>query len=259
LYLVYRENILRYFQPFDHKGPIYTYFIFLPVYLLPWTFFFIPTLVSLRSRWRSMFVHSKCMCWAVLLLFVFLTLSGSRRNYYILPVVPFAILMTADWILASIINAKRNLWAGKVALISFLLLFTSFDVVQPLYYAQGGMRGFAAELKERITIRKPWSDWQFVMLDPESKVRFYLDLPPTVKNYPAIGQRNAQTEQTLLQAWPMMQEKKTNVVFITRKMYEPLLRNILVDYQVIEAPKTLGERLLKIDNQNAPVAFLLKG
>ena len=33
---------LRYFQPFDHQGPIYTYFIYLPVYLLPWVVFFIP-------------------------------------------------------------------------------------------------------------------------------------------------------------------------------------------------------------------------
>lgn len=257
LYLVYRENILRYFQPFDHKGPIYTYFIFLPVYLLPWTFFFIPALVSLRSRWRNMSAHSKSMCWAVLLLFVFLTLSGSRRNYYILPVVPFAILMTADWILAGTFYVKRSLWAGKVALISFLLLFTSFDVMQPLYYAQGGMRGFAMQLKEQVTIIKPWSDWQVVMLDPESKVRFYLELSPTVKNYPALGRRNEQTEQTLLQAWPMLQEKKPNIIFVTRKIYEPLLKNILVGYQVIEAPKTLGEQLLRIDNPNAPVAFLL--
>lgn len=45
LYLVYRENILRFFQPFDNFGPWYTYFIFLPVYLLPWTLFFIPAFV----------------------------------------------------------------------------------------------------------------------------------------------------------------------------------------------------------------------
>ena len=152
LYLVYRENILRYFQPFDHKGPIYTYFIFLPVYLLPWAVFFIPAIFSLKSRWKQMSSQSKWMVWSVLLLFIFFTISGSRRNYYVLSMVPFAILMTADWILASANEfAKRNIWAGRVAVTFFLIWFINFDVIQPLYYAQGGIRDFASSLKEQVT------------------------------------------------------------------------------------------------------------
>jgi len=258
LYLVYRENILRYFQPFDHKGPIYTYFLYLPIYLLPWAFFFIPSLFSLKSRWNGLSTSSKSMCWAVLLLFLFFTLSGSRRNYYVLPIVPFAILMTADWILSGAdVLAKRYVWAGRVAISFFVLLFLSFDVAQPLYYAQGGMRGFATELKNDVSKVKPWSDWQFVMLDPESKVRFYLELPPTVKNYVMPGsQRGEQTQASLMQAWPVLNQLQPGVIFISRKSYEPLLRNILPGYQVVEAPPTLGERLLKKHNPNAPIAFV---
>jgi 4-amino-4-deoxy-L-arabinose transferase-like glycosyltransferase len=260
LYLVYRENILRYFQPFDHKGPIYTYFVFLPVYLLPWALFFIPALFTLKSRWKNLSSNSKWLVWAVFLLFVFFTLSGSRRNYYVLPLVPFAILMTADWILSTANEfSKRNLWAGRMAVVSFVTMFVAFDVVQPLYYAQGGTSQFAIDLKNQVTKVKPWQDWQVVMLDPESKTRFYLRLSPFVKNHNVSGKtRSEQTEASLLQAWPMLKDHNPNTIFISRKMYAPLLRNLLPGYDVVEARATLGEQILKIDNQNAPVAFIPK-
>lgn len=257
LYLVYKENILRYFQPFDHKGPIYTYFIYLPIYLLPWTFFFIPALVTLKTRWNSLSASSKSICWAVLLLFLFLTLSGSRRNYYVLPVVPFALLMTAEWILSGRNElTKRFVWAGRVAVGFFVLLFLSFDVVQPLYYADGGMRVFAEQLKSDATKVKPWSEWQFVMLDPESKVRFYLGLPPTVQNYPVMGARAEQSQAGLSQQWPILGRSHPGVIFISRKVYGPILQKMLPDYHLVEAPPTLGERLLGKNNVNAPIAFV---
>lgn len=258
LMLVYKENVLRYFKPFDHQGPIWTYFVWLPVYLLPWAFFFIPALFALPKRWKSLTPNAQWISWSVLLLFIFFTLSGSRRNYYVLPIVPFAILMTADWILAAADStAKRNIWAGRVAAIFFALMFLNFDVVQPLYYSQGGMNVFAAQLKGVVGDDKPLSEWNFVMLDPESKVRFYLQLPPTMKDYSITGvNRKDQTQASLLKAWPILKEKKSDVIYITRRSYEPFLRNILPGYKVVEAPLTLGERVLQIENPNAPVAFV---
>lgn len=255
LYLVYRENVLRYFQPFDHKGPLYTYFVFLPVYLLPWAFFFIPALFALKSRWQTMSANSKWIVWACALLFLFFTLSGSRRSYYVLPIVPFAILFTADWILASTAT-KRSIWAGRVAVVFFLGLFILFDVMQPLNYSQQGITSFAATLKQEAAKTKPWSEWRFVMLDPESKVRFYLQLPPDVKNYGAEGKRVELTQANVLQKWPVLREQNPNVIFISRKLYEPILRTVLTDYQVIEGRPYLGDRLLKVKNLNLPIAFV---
>jgi len=255
LYLVYRENILRYFQPFDHRGPIYTYFIFLPIYMLPWAFFFVPALFGLKKRWKTLTPGMKGICWAVLLLFVFFTFSGSRRNYYVLPIVPFALLMTADWILSGTDQlAKRSILAGKVVVLFFLVLFINFDVVQPVYNAQGGVNKFAVDLQKEATHVKPWSDWQFVLLDPESKVRFYLNLPPTLTNHERVD--NAADFQ---QAWPILTEKKTGTIYITRKSYRAEVQKFLPEYEVMAAPPTLGERLLKIDNENAPVAFIPRG
>ena len=259
LYLVYKENILRYFQPFDHKGPIYTYFEFLPIYLLPWTLFFIPALIAIRRSWKTMSMNSKWIIWAVFLLFVFLTLSGSRRNYYVLPLVPFAILLTADWILAGAENLRRNIWSGRLTIVFLSVLFLNFGVAQPLYYAQGGMSVFAADLKQTAEKEKPWSDWKFVMLDPESKVRFYLQLSPNIKNYSINGNlRAAQSSQSLLKNWPMLAnaDANTNTIFVSRKVYEPQLREILKKYNVVEGKRGFGQRIFNHKNSDLPIAFI---
>jgi len=276
LYQVYRENLLRYFQPFDHMGPIYTYFIFLPVYLLPWTFFFIPALFSLKSRWKKMSPNARWTVWAVVILFVFLTLSGSRRNYYILPVVPFAILMTADWILALVTNFKKEVkpatsnvqhithvrtqkFAAAFIYSFFIIFFLNFGVAQPFYYARGGTTEFATALKSTATQVRPWSDWNVVMLDPESKVRFYLGLHPDTKNYGINGsERNLQTASTILKTWPMLSKPDKHTIYISRQSYEPYLKTILKDFDVVEAHPGLGGKLLNVKNANLPVAFLPK-
>jgi 4-amino-4-deoxy-L-arabinose transferase-like glycosyltransferase len=254
LMLVYRENVLRYFQPFDHKGPIYTYLIYLPIYLLPWAFFLPPALWSLKSRWPKLNDGNRAMSWAVLLLFIFFTLSGSRRNYYVLPMVPFTILLMAEWFLA---NERAILWAGRLAISFFLLFFMSFDVVQPLYYSQGGLTHFADSVQSEAGKIKPWSAWHFVMLDPESKTRFYLHMPPTVKDYPMCADDHTLPKTVDLSAvMPVLTEKEPGVIFVTRKRYEAALKNILPEYKVVEARQNLGERLLNRQNEDAAVAFI---
>lgn len=259
LYLVYRENILRYFQPFDHKGPIYTYFLFLPIYTLPWAFFFVPALVSLKSRWSAMTWNQKWIAWALLVLFAFFTASGSRRSYYVLPMVPFAILLTADWIVSAADTlAKRFLWAGRVAVTFFIILFLNFCILQPIYYSQAGLNRFATEVQNHAEKIHPWSEWQIVMLDPESKVRFYLAIPPEVKNLNVIGLRNQQTHDTLLQAWPILKNKPANTLFVTRSIYVPLLKEEFKEYEMITVPETWSSHLLSKSIKNAPVVFIPK-
>lgn len=259
LYLVYRENILRYFQPFDHKDPIYTYFIFLPIYLLPWTFFFIAALLSLRSRWSRLAWNSKWMAWALFSLFLFFTLSGSRRSYYVLPLLPFALLLTADWLQTwALQGAERSLWLGRLIVGFFLALFLFFVVLQPFYYAQGGHRRFAERLEVQASQRKPWDRWQFVLLDPESKVAFYLHLQPEVKTLGMEGERQQQSAERLLKMWPILKEKPKDVIFISRKHYAPALQSLLPGYQRIDAPPTLAEQWSRQEDPNASVAFIPK-
>jgi 4-amino-4-deoxy-L-arabinose transferase-like glycosyltransferase len=257
LYLVYRENVLRYFQPFDHKDPVYTYFIFLPLYLLPWTLFSIPAVCSLPKRWPTLSWSSKWIVWALFSLFLFFTLSGSRRSYYVLPLLPFAILMTADWLDVWMQQAlRRRLWSGRLIVGFFLALFMFFGVFQPLYYAQGGHRRFAEKLQVEASQLKPWDSWQFFLLDPESKVAFYLHLPPAVNFFGVEGDREQQTTGSLLKIWPVLKERPKDVIFISRKHYAATLQQLLPDYQEVDAPPTLAERWSHQEDPNASIAFI---
>lgn len=257
LYLVYRENFLRYFHPFDHKDPIYTYFLYLPIYILPWTLFFIPALASLKARWRKLDWKSKWIVWALFVLFVFFTASGSRRSYYVLPMIPFAILMTADWLYSDRQNdSLGRRWIVRLLSFFFVIFLAFFGVLQPLFYAQGGHRYFAEQLKAELQSLKAAQPWQYVLLDPESKISFYLHLPPEVKFIGITGDREQQTLAKLVRIWPVLTEKPKNVIFISRKRYEPLLQQLLPNYKLMESRGTLGERILHLDDSDSTIAFI---
>nr|MBC8217776.1 hypothetical protein [Planctomycetota bacterium] len=53
LCMVFQENIQRYVQPFDHKGPIYLYFSAVPLQALPWLPIFIGAVVTSASGWKK--------------------------------------------------------------------------------------------------------------------------------------------------------------------------------------------------------------
>jgi 4-amino-4-deoxy-L-arabinose transferase-like glycosyltransferase len=253
LYQVYRENILRYVKPFDHQDPIYVYFIFLPLYLFPWVVFFMPAIMSVKSRWKHMEVYSKWMVLSVLLLFLFFTFSGSRRNYYILPVVPFAILVTADWILSEFKQFNRQV--AQLVMAFFALLLVVFAVLQPLFYARGGLATFATVLKKETG---PLTEWRVVMLDPDAKIRFYLTLPPDLKHYDTVGKPEQQTKQSLMQTWTVLKEPHPNTIYLTRKIYVPYLGELLPDYQIVSAEPTFLEKTFRMIDPNSPVAFVPK-
>ncbi len=239
LYLVYRENILRYFQPFDHQGSIFTYFVNLPIYTFPWVLFFIPALINLKSRWKTMSTDIRWLNWVMLAIFVFFSLSGSRRNYYVLPMVPFAILLTADWILSDTNDfAKKRLWAAGFAAIFYTLIFSSLVLFPAGYYSQYGVKRFVVELKQQAAKIQPWEEWKIITLDAESKNNFYLGLPPETPNYHIKGDMRDTytTEAQIVSAFPVIEKKPAGTIFVTRKRYEPLLRAALTDYQLVELP-----------------------
>ena len=98
LTLVFQENIQRFFKPFDHEGPFYLYFYALPILLLPWAPLFIVAVVGMINNWKELDSNTRWLIKAIILVFLFFTLSGSRRGYYILPIVPFCALLIAIFI-----------------------------------------------------------------------------------------------------------------------------------------------------------------
>ena len=114
--LVFRENLMRVFNPWDHnKDPFYVYFLYLPRLMIPWTPFFIFAVIDyVRDLIRAVAKQdtasvedlssrkqgSKDTLWlfaSMVFIFVLFSASRSRRSYYILPIVPWCALFTAVW------------------------------------------------------------------------------------------------------------------------------------------------------------------
>ncbi len=255
LYLVYRENILRYFQPFDHRGPIYTYFIFLPLYLLPWSPFFVAALLTLKSRWQHLNINSRWIAWSLALLFTFFTLSGSRRSYYVLPLVPIAILFTADWL--STLSPNRQKMVTHFTIVACLLVYIAVDIAPAVYYKQYGLQHFAQQLKSEAQVIQPWEKWEIVLLDAESKLKFYLQMPPDAAIYDLGKHPQVQlSTESLSQRWPNIQAPHPNVIFISRSQYASLLQGLMPNYHLIYATTGPSKRHSKSQQPDIPIALI---
>jgi 4-amino-4-deoxy-L-arabinose transferase-like glycosyltransferase len=92
LAMVYRENVRRYFDPVNHHGePIYAYGYIIFGLFAPWSVILPLALIRAHRRLATdRFILA--FFWS---LFVFFTLSASRRSYYLLPVLPAAALLVA--------------------------------------------------------------------------------------------------------------------------------------------------------------------
>jgi 4-amino-4-deoxy-L-arabinose transferase-like glycosyltransferase len=131
LALVFQENIQRFFQPFDHKGPFYCYFYYLPMLFMPWTPLFLAACAGMARGWKGLDSRTRWLIKAALLVFLFFTASGSRRSYYILPILPLCALWTAVFLrtdsvlLSALVIFKRwglRIQAGLLAVLAFIYI-----------------------------------------------------------------------------------------------------------------------------------------
>jgi len=122
LQMVWRENVVRFFHPFDHRGPIYLYVYVIFALMAPWAMLLPAALVEAHRR-RSEHLepaHSDRFAlvyfWAT---FAFYTVSGSRRSYYILPILPAGALIVARLLAA---NALRSRAAERLLAVGYGLV-----------------------------------------------------------------------------------------------------------------------------------------
>jgi 4-amino-4-deoxy-L-arabinose transferase-like glycosyltransferase len=123
LAMVWRENVVRFFHPFDHRGPIYLYVYVIFALMAPWSALLPAALVEAHERRRSGadFVRGDRFAlvwfWAT---FIFFTLSGSRRSYYILPILPPAAILVAR--LVSGTAEVRSRWANRLMVAGYAIV-----------------------------------------------------------------------------------------------------------------------------------------
>lgn len=165
LYLVFRENILRYVKPFDHEDPLYTYFIYLPLYSAPWIIFTLAGLYAGIRGWKKIPFYSRFYILALVLVFIFFTLSGSRRSYYVLPMVPLIVLIAADWLKSNLDINKILSRVFTLLLVLSLIAILIYQLVMAIAYSYGGSESFAREIAKCSTKIKPMNDWNMVFVD----------------------------------------------------------------------------------------------
>ncbi|MCK6188537.1 MULTISPECIES: glycosyltransferase family 39 protein [unclassified Pseudomonas] len=175
LALVFRENVVRFFDPFDHMGPIYTYLIYLPAYTLPWTPCWLLGLWLAVRNWRHTPPNVRWLVAGLGLLFVFFTASGSRRSYYVLPLVPFAQLLAAWWLSERLRNnpARWPRWRNGFGIAAALMLLI-VGVAYPWSNGNGGVTRFAEDVRAQAEKSAPWQQWQLVLVEVDNKAPMYL-------------------------------------------------------------------------------------
>ncbi len=102
LELVWRENVRRFFAPHNHTGPVYLYAGVVFVLAAPWSAFLPAALAPAGQRGGDRL--ARAFFWAV---FVFFTLSASRRSYYLLPVLPAVALLVGRVLTAPAADLPR--------------------------------------------------------------------------------------------------------------------------------------------------------
>jgi 4-amino-4-deoxy-L-arabinose transferase-like glycosyltransferase len=151
LAMVYRENVVRFFHPFDHRGPIYLYVYVIFALMAPWSALLPAALTQTHSLRRAGAEPARADRFALVYFwatFIFFTVSGSRRSYYILPILPAAAMLVARMLahpgeLRSTI-ARRLLTIGyaiiAIAVLgSIVLLIPAWAILPSPYDALPGL------------------------------------------------------------------------------------------------------------------------
>lgn len=136
--LLFQQTAQRMGEEASHYKPFYFYFLYTPVFLLPWTLLFVPGLLwGLRvGRTRRDAVGLLGAAWFLSVL-VFFSLFSGKRERYLLPLAPAAGLLSARYILAVAkgellaLGGHRGLWKATFVLVGLLAVGFVAGALEP--------------------------------------------------------------------------------------------------------------------------------
>jgi 4-amino-4-deoxy-L-arabinose transferase-like glycosyltransferase len=145
--MVFRENIRRFYNPVNHRGPVYLYLYVIFGLLAPWSALLPAALWRGHASWR---VDGRSRRFALVYfwsVFLFFTLASSRRSYYLLPVLPAAALLIGQLLAApsvALSRATRWILVGGGTLLTLLVLGAGFALRSPQRLLPGAWKELPA-------------------------------------------------------------------------------------------------------------------
>lgn len=151
-----QHNVERFTNAFDHQRPWHYFFLELPISYLPWSLaipFMIANTVR-RMRAGDGLKPVGRFSWVVIAtVFVFFSSSSSKRDYYILPLMPWLTLLTArtlwEWASAPLAR-KRGLLLARVSGALLVAMAVFALAVRPLLDARKSVKSMAREIAETV-------------------------------------------------------------------------------------------------------------
>lgn len=93
---IFTHHIQRYTSGLGHRQPFYYYFISFPADFLPWTVFLVPAIFAYGSRWKLLKEPGNLFLFLwFFAVFLFFSLSDTKRDLYLLPLFPPAAIFVA--------------------------------------------------------------------------------------------------------------------------------------------------------------------
>lgn len=97
-YLWFRENLKQAVDPYDNLRPFYIYLYFWPLWLAPFSLFLLSALYKKIKNFSLLTGVEKVFLLSNLAIFLLFTIAKARRGYYILPILPFSIMLITLYI-----------------------------------------------------------------------------------------------------------------------------------------------------------------
>ncbi|MBX6422830.1 glycosyltransferase family 39 protein [Thermosulfurimonas sp. F29] len=151
-HLFVRENLLQAVSPYDNREPFYVYFLYVPELLLPWTPFFLMALAWGMGQWRNLSERERLVLLSIAAVFLLFTLARARRSYYILPILPFCVLLTSTY-LSRVIRTPGRYSLGLFYLYGALTFFAGVALcLAPFIWGWLSLPPLSLRLKLAVTL-----------------------------------------------------------------------------------------------------------
>jgi len=92
-YLWFRENLKQAFNPYDNLRPFYIYFYFWPLWIFPFSLFLLTSLYDNTKKFKTLSNDELVFFLSNIAIVLLFTFAKARRGYYLLPILPFTVIM----------------------------------------------------------------------------------------------------------------------------------------------------------------------